>query len=112
MPDLFGERNLLCMKLIFGSRRKGKLLIKLMVLSFFVYFISLLVSQRVTLSRRSADVEGLKKNLSVQEAKIGEVKSEIEDIKSGAPRYMEDFAHKNSKPYNSWERVFVNAKGN
>lgn len=100
------------MKLVFGSKKRGKLFIKLILISFLVYAVSLIISQRVLISNKQKKLDELKNQLSIQEVKVGDIKAELDAIKSSDPKHLEDIAHKDLNFSRQEERVFINVKGN
>ena len=100
------------MKLLFNSKKKGKLILKIILLSVFIYFVALFVKQRMLIHGRQKKIQELKEQISVQEVKIGKVKSELEDISSSDLSRLKSIAHKDLNVCEPGERVFKTAKGN
>lgn len=100
------------MNLVFGSKKKGKFIVKLILLAAFLYATALFVSQRVLINNKQKKINEMKEKISVQEVKIGEIKSELDAINSSDGEYLEKIAHQEYKLSRKGERVFVNAKGN
>ena len=100
------------MRLIFSSKKRGKLIIKMVLLLGLLYIISLFISQRTLISNKEKKIREMKDKISAQEIKISEIKSDLDAIKSSDPKYMENIAHKELKLLKRRERVFINAKGN
>lgn len=100
------------MKLIFGSKKKGKFIIKLILFAGLVYVVALFISQRILISNKQKRIAEMQKKIAVQEVKIEEIKSELEAIDKSDDEYLEKIAHQELKFYKKGERIFVNTKGN
>lgn len=100
------------MKLIFGSKNRGKLVIKLILFAMLLYAVSLFISQRMLISNKQKKISEMKQQLSFQQDKIGEIKAELKAINSSDRKYLESIAHKDLNLSKRGERVFANIKGN
>lgn len=100
------------MKLIFGGKKRGKLIVKLILLGGLVYALSILVGQRMLISNKRKNINDMKQKLSSEKIKVEEIKAEINAIDSSNKEYLESIAHKDLNLSKQGERVFLNIKGN
>ncbi len=100
------------MKLIFGSKRKGKLIINLILLGMLIYLIALFSGQQASILNKKKKIKSMKEKVAVQEVKIDKIKSELRAISSENSDDLEEIAHKDLNLLKQGQRVFVNVKGN
>lgn len=100
------------MKLIFGSKKSGKFIVKLILLGMLIYIIALFAGQRMFILNKQKKIKNIKDKIAVQEVKINEVKSQLDAISLGDYDSLEEVAHKDLNLLKQGQRVFVNVKGN
>lgn len=100
------------MKLIFGSKKRGKLIINLILVGMIIYLIALFGGQRTFIADKKKKIESMREQIAVQEVMINEIRSDLQAISLENSISLEEIAHKDLNLLKPGERVFVNVKGN
>ena len=66
------------MKLVLKSRKRGKLILKLFILSFILYVIFLIVNQNINIQKKKNKIVALNEKLSLQNIENEELSKELE----------------------------------
>ncbi len=66
------------MKLVLKSKKRGKFILKLFILSFILYVIFLIVNQNINIQRKKNKIVSLNEKLSLQNIENEELSKELE----------------------------------
>lgn len=94
------------------NKYKGSLILKIALLCFAAYIIFTLISQQITISEKTSELNGLSDQVKAQEIKNQEIQYAIDEELAGDKQYAEEYARGELGYAKQGERVYVNIGGN
>ena len=99
------------MKLITKRKKKGKLILKLVLLALVIYVISLLVSQQMLVQNKRNKLQEINEQKALQKLKNKDLENALEEDSKDNNQYIERIARELGY-VKEGEKVFEIAKGN
>ena len=99
------------MRLIVKKKKRGKLILKLVLLSFVLYVIALLVSQQMMVQDKKNKLDALNQKLTIQKMKNEEIKKSLDSESENDLQSIEKAAREDLQLAKQGERIFINAAG-
>ena len=94
------------------KKYKGSLLLKIAILCFALFMISMLIGQQISIRQKKAELDKLEEALKEQEFINDELRYDLEGEDTGSDEYAEKVARRELDFIKPGERVFYNVGGN
>ena len=94
------------------KKYKGSLLLKIAIVCFALFMVSMLVGQQISINRKRAELKELEEALREQEIINDELRYDLEGEDTGSDEYAEKVARRELDFVKPGERVFYNVGGN
>ncbi len=99
------------MRIVSKKKKRGKLVLKLVLLSFVLYVIALMVSQQMMVQDKKNKLDALNQKLTIQKMKNEEIKKSLDSENEDDLQSIEKAAREDLQLAKQGERIFINAAG-
>ena len=94
------------------KKYKGSLLLKIAIVCFALFMVSMLVGQQISINQKKEELKELEEALREQEIINDELRYDLEGEDTGSDEYAEKVARRELDFVKPGERVFYNVGGN